>query len=745
MAASGDPEIVAMQQSFRDPAERQRSRMDRSSGAQAMLQCNLPIPARRATLRQEIFLTPARIANSRRRQLRSNREASFMGDSSIVVRHASRILRAVRGEQRTSIAPHVAKSWNRCLTEYGMEPNGARATAVLEANQLRERQQKLGELLGVARAEMESLYDQIAGSGYAVILADADATILSTITDPTLKREFRQAGLWHGALWDEPHEGTNGLGTCVAERHAVTIHRDEHFMGYNLNMSCSGAPIIDEHGGLLGVLDASSVNCNDTRVIQRHTMALVSMSANLIARYHFLREFPNAWILRFHSRPEFVGLLHEALVAISSEGTILAVNESALTQLGHPDRKTLVGAPIEEVFQFQFATLDSRATTAPQAIWPIRDVGHGRRFFALVRAPQGERASVPARIVSEAVRNAPVVPLAEGARRHVGADPRMQHNFNCAQQLFGKRVPILLQGATGTGKEAFARALHQVSPWASRAFVAVNCGSIPESLIESELFGYTRGAFTDADRHGRPGKILQSSGGTLFLDEIGDMPLTLQTRLLRVIEEYEIVPLGGDTPVPVDLHVISASHRDIRQMVQDGEFREDLYYRLNGTTLHLPLLKDRADRAELIEVLLHEENAGGDPVRIQPDALHALFNYHWPGNIRQLRNVLRTAAALCRDNAIRLPNLPQELLDCADEAPRPTGPATTITVAQAATSDAACADSCCRTPLDTAEHATLLRELERNRWNITHTADALGVSRNTLYRKIRKHQIPLAE
>jgi len=178
--------------------------------------------------------------------------------------------------------------------------------------------------------------------------------------------------------------------------------------------------------------------------------------------------------------------------------------------------------------------------------------------------------------------------------------------------------------------------------------------------------------------------------------------------------------------------------------VQDGEFREDLYYRLNGTTLHLPLLKDRADRAELIEVLLHEENSSGEAVRIQPDALHALLNYHWPGNIRQLRNVLRTAAALCRDNAIRLPNLPQELLDCADEAPRGSAPAI---VSAAATSSltAAGVDSCCRTPLDTAEHATLLRELERNRWNITHTADALGVSRNTLYRKIRKHQIPLAE
>ena len=663
-----------------------------------------------------------------------------MGDSSIVVRHASRIIRAVRGEQRTSVAPHVAKSWNRCLTEYGIEPNGARATSVLVPGQLRERQQKLGELLGIARAEMESLYDQIAGSGYAVILADAEATILSTITDPTLKREFRQAGLWHGALWDEPHEGTNGLGTCVAERASVTIHRDEHFMGYNLSMSCSGAPIIDANGGLLGVLDASSVNCNDTRVIQRHTMALVNMSANLIARCHFLREFPHAWILRFHSRPEFVGLLHEALVAVSGDGKILAVNESALTQLGHPDRKTVIGSPIEDVFQFAFATLDQRATTAPQTIWPIRDLQHGRRFFALVRGPQQQQSGVNGtaqRPASESARNMPAAPLAEGSRRHVGADPRMQHNFNCAQQLFGKRVPILLQGATGTGKEAFARAMHQMAPWANRAFVAVNCGSIPESLIESELFGYTRGAFTDADRHGRPGKILQSSGGTLFLDEIGDMPLTLQTRLLRVIEEYEIVPLGGDTPVPVELHVISASHRDIRQMVQEGEFREDLYYRLNGTTLHLPLLRDRADRAELIDVLLLEENQGGDPIHIQPDALHALLNYYWPGNIRQLRNVLRTAAALCRDGVIRLPNLPQELLDHAGNEPH---------AGEAVPSNAASvSDSCCRTPLDSAEHSTLLRELERNRWNITHTADALGVSRNTLYRKIRKHQIPLAE
>ncbi len=653
-----------------------------------------------------------------------------MGDTALVVSHASRVIKSVRGEQRGSVAPHVAKSWNRCLTEYGMEPAGARATEVLEPSQLRERQQRMGDLLGVARAEMESLYEQISGSGYAVILADADATILHTIVDPTLKREFRHAGLWLGAIWDERHEGTNGMGTCIAERASVTVHREEHFMGYNLALSCSGAPIMDAHGDLLGVLDASSANSSDTRLIQRHTIALVTMSANLISRFHFLHEFPQAYILRFHSRPEFVGLLHEALIAVARDGTVLAVNESALAQLGHPDRSRLVGRSIESVFQFAFATLETRAANDPRTIWPIRDSTHGRRFYALVRSPQ-----------MGATRTAAPVPVAVGAgevgaRRHVDTDPTMQHNLHCAQQLFSKRVPILLQGATGTGKEAFARVLHQNSAWAGKPFVAVNCGAIPESLIESELFGYTRGAFTDADRHGRPGKILQSSGGTLFLDEIGDMPLTLQTRLLRVIEEFEIVPLGGDQAITVDLHVISASHRDIRQMVQDGEFREDLYYRLNGTTLHLPLLRDRADRAELIDVLLRDESHGED-VRILPDALHALLAYHWPGNIRQLRNVLRTAAALCTDGTIRLSNLPQELLD---EGAVRSPPAEQPILVGAAT-----ADACCHTPLDIAEHATLLRELERNRWNITHTADSLGVSRNTLYRKIRKHQIPLAE
>src|SRR6202451_3888180 len=483
--------------------------------------------------------------------------------------HASRILHVVQnGLQPAGIEPHVTRSWYRCLREYRIEPSAPRQNTVLSSQALKELQQRMGELLPVARAEMESLYEQIAGSGFAVILSDTQGAVLTTITDPSLPREFRQAGLSLCALWDERHEGTSGIGTCLAEGCPVTVHREEHFRGYNLSLSCSGAPIVDPHGAIIAVLDASTANCSDSRLIQRHTMALVNMSAHLISRWNFLNEFSQSWILRFHSRPEFVGLLHEALIAIDGAGNVLAVNESALLQLGCSTRNSLVGEPIERFFQFDFATLERRARFEPSTIWPVRDLAHGRRFFAIARAPL--RAA--SRTLELAAPSAVDGEQQARGQHHVGEDPQMRKNLTFGRQLFAKQVPILLQGATGTGKEAFAKALHHSGLWYDKPFVTVNCAAIPESLIESELFGYTRGAFTGALKEGRVGKILQSNGGTLFLDEIGDMPLMLQTRLLRVLEEREVVPLGSDQAIPVSLHVISATHRDIRRMMEDGEF-----------------------------------------------------------------------------------------------------------------------------------------------------------------------------
>lgn len=314
-----------------------------------------------------------------------------------------------------------------------------------------------------------------------------------------------------------------------------------------------------------------------------------------------------------------------------------------------------------------------------------------------------------------------------------GDDPQMLRNIRCAHRIADSNVSVLIQGPTGSGKEAFAHALHLASHRAGHAFIAVNCAAIPETLIESELFGYKPGAFTGARREGLRGRILQSSGGTLFLDEIGDMPLALQSRLLRVLEAREVVPLGSETAITVDLHVLAASHRNLREMIARGTFREDLYYRLNGITLELPALRERSDKERLIQHALAEETGNGRPAAIERDALQLLLSYPWPGNIRELRNVIRTALAICEGGVIRALDLPREIRDSQPPAQTPADGAAPLIVAGG--------EPVAQTRLQAAERAALLRAIEELHGNMSRVAAELGVSRNTLYRKIKRHGI----
>jgi transcriptional regulator of acetoin/glycerol metabolism len=320
-----------------------------------------------------------------------------------------------------------------------------------------------------------------------------------------------------------------------------------------------------------------------------------------------------------------------------------------------------------------------------------------------------------------------------------GEDPQMLRNVRSAYRIADSGVSVLIQGPTGSGKEAFAHAMHLVSRRAERPFVAVNCAAIPETLIESELFGYKPGAFTGARKEGMRGKILQSAGGTLFLDEIGDMPLTLQTRLLRVLEEQEIVPLGSETAIKVDLHVLAASHRNLREMIANGTFREDLYYRLNGITLELPALRDRADKERVIHHALAAETGNGRPAAIEMDALQRLVAYPWPGNVRELRNVIRTALAICEGGVVRGIDLPREIR----EAESNNGTGSTSSLMQGSISGGA-ESSAPVNPLKAAERAALVRVIAECHGNMTRVAAQLGMSRNTLYRRMKRHAIPLA-
>jgi len=293
-------------------------------------------------------------------------------------------------------------------------------------------------------------------------------------------------------------------------------------------------------------------------------------------------------------------------------------------------------------------------------------------------------------------------------------DPRLQRGFARALRVLERDVPVFLKGETGTGKEAFAAALHRASTRANQPFVAINCAAIPESLIESELFGYRGGSFTGARKDGMIGKLEQAHGGILFLDEIADMPLALQTRLLRVLEERQVVPLGGATAKPLDVRLISASHQDLQACVADKRFREDLFYRVAGFAVELPALRDRSDKGSLLDLLLREEAAGAR-VRLDAGVRERLLTQPWPGNVRQLRTCLRTLVALAVEGRITLDDV-AELL-----------PTEAVAAAE--------------NPLGVSERQTLLTLIEAEHWHIARVAARLGISRNTLYRKLRHHGI----
>ncbi len=628
-------------------------------------------------------------------------------------RHARQVLTVTQGKgglQGPASDPSIARSWLRCLEDYHLDPAMSMAPTVLEHGRVLESRERLQQVLRIADGEMNSLHQQLSGAGHAVLLTDSRGVILNCVTAPSERRIFERAGLWLGADWSEAREGTNGIGTCLVERQALTIHQEEHFRGRHTGLTCSASPVFDPHGELLAVLDVSSARADVSRQSQFHTMALVNLSAKMIESCYFLRCFENHWLLRFHLQAESVGLFSEGLLAFDGEGRICAVNQSALNLLGN-GRGGLLGQPVEMFFDCRLDDLLGRATSLATTSWPLR-TRDGRQLFASLRGQV--RAAVPPStpvLAPVPVRKADAICL---------LDPALQNDFRRALRVFERDVPLLLNGETGSGKEAFAKAVHQASQRASKPFVALNCASIPESLIESELFGYRGGSFTGARKEGMRGKLQQADGGTLLLDEIGDMPLALQTRLLRVLEERQVVPIGGE-PQAVDVRIISATHRNLLERVADGSFREDLYYRLNGLEIALPALRERSDKAQLLDFILAEE-AGRQAVQLDPAARRLLLDFIWPGNVRQLRNVLRTLVALCEDGHVGvsdLPSLVRNALPCqaVDKAPVDNH----------------------RPPLDDAERQALLAVLEQKRWHMTQVAAQLGVSRNTLYRKLRKH------
>lgn len=378
---------------------------------------------------------------------------------------------------------------------------------------------------------------------------------------------------------------------------------------------------------------------------------------------------------------------------------------------------------------------------AKQQIHPILQTrtASGKVVYLQVQQSPATPIIMPAGVTSHQVERSKPQPTTPGAKTGsaqkvllddlVLGDERIDAAVAKARKILGKNIPVLIQGESGTGKEWLANAIHNSGPRAHAPFVAVNCASIPEGLIESELFGYEEGAFTGAKRKGAVGKIQQAHGGTLFLDEIGDMPLGLQARLLRVLQERAVIPLGSAKAVPVDVMIICATNQKIRDFVANGRFREDLYYRINGLTIMLPSLRDRSDIAQLAQRIAVSEANCGELVAISGEVMTIFIQHPWPGNIRQMSNVLRAAQALTDPGCqITRSCLPDDFLDEISVSPAQN---TGISMQKRASSVNSSES------LEDMEALAIRRAIETHDGNISAAARQLGISRNTLYRKIK--------
>ena len=700
--------------------------------------------------------------------------------------HAHRILTQVRGELREQKSDVVAQSWSRCINEYSLNPARHRAPEFIERADLEARRTRLADLIACARHEMTILYQQLGDIESAVVLTDTDGVIVHMVSSPKFSADAGPLGLRLGGIWSEEMAGTNGMGTCLAAASPVWVHREDHFFHELAQLTCSAVPVYDPSGEITAVLDVSS----RSSVMQQHLLVMLGMTARMIENRLIDRRFSNAHPLHFHSRPEFVFTLHEGKLAVDANGQVLAANRSALFQLGLTSMKDIRSRRVEDLFATSLDDMLERSTLSSFHPVVTYHANANLRFFAVAQRPaqQSGGASVlslalPSSSVNALHSNTPatvmqarIAPAPARQQGNTFKDARLMAHLHTAHRVIARQTPILLSGETGAGKEVFARAVHGASPYASGAFVAINCACLPGSLIESELFGYRAGAFTGAQRGGRRGKILQAHRGTLFLDEIADMPLELQARLLRVLDERQVTPLGTEDTLPVDFQLISASHQNLPTLVREHRFREDLYYRLAGIELLMPPLRERSDKRDLIVDILVTEGGAGTVLSLEAE--DALMAYAWPGNVRQLRHVLRTALALADGQPIgrtHLTALPLSPSAGAQSYPNveenhavgtairsDTDTAYTAFIAdkaytahtalragnaELAPGEALPHDGSASVklkPLEAHERSMLLQLLGEHRWNVSNVAKALGISRNSLYRKLHKLDIEVS-
>ncbi len=598
--------------------------------------------------------------------------------------------------------------WDRSR-RLGAPHDGVRCDdGLLRGEALRVRAEPVELLRVLGAASLEQAARELSARDHVLLLADPDGVIVGVEGGGGFADEARRVLLIEGACWSEAARGTNAIGTAATEARPVTVVGRAHFGRSYHGLVCAAAPIRDVDGTVRAVLDATSSALRFDPAVGDAVLA----AARALERLLRLEAYAGAGagVVRVLSGAldQIVG----AALLVESPGRVVRMNDAA---------RSLVGAAAgacEALLNIAWAEL------VTEALRPTAGglaVALGRMTVRVRAEPIASPRGVLAVLVYVApdVRQAPATAPPDVFAAIFAEDAGLRAQLRWARQLAASEVPVMLLAETGTGKELVARAVHDASPRADGPFVAINCGALAPSLLESELFGYGPGAFTGADRRGRTGLLHAATGGTLLLDEVAEMPPAMQAALLRVLEDGMYHRVGEAAPRRADVRVICSTCRDLPALVESGQFRKDLYYRLRGGVVRLPPLRARTDIVALAECLIKRLSVRAgrrSAPRISSGAAALLRAHGWPGNVRELRSCLEVALVIAQD---------AEFVDC-EHLPPDLGIVGHVNEPSSAA------------PLAEIETRAIEAALRAVDGNVSAAARTLGVARSTLYRRMRR-------
>lgn len=607
------------------------------------------------------------------------------------------------------VSTDILSSWERSL-EYKVNPFQNYISQSLNNNELKYECEKNEQMLKHAEPVMKYLFQVINGSNSVLTISDKNGYVLKMYGDMQTKKEAESINFFPGAIWSEEVAGTNAIGTVIEQKKPIQIVHTEHFCTGWHDWTCVSSPILNPlTKEVLGVIDISG----KWKEFPKHTLGLVISLANNITNVIEKNLLDDIVQLN----PFFataVSSLNKGIIFINQYGNFMKINDKARIILGReihssseiPSFKILLDKVLHGREQFIKQELVINGKHIMVSISPVRTNGNNN-IGVIVLLKESK--------VFEDLCKRKAPPQNTFQTKYtigdlIGSSNQFKNALQKAQKAAKVDSTLLITGETGVGKELFAQTVHSESSRKRNPFIAVNCGAIPRNLIESELFGYDAGSFTGANKKGKKGKFELANSGTIFLDEIGDMPYEVQVHLLRVLEERRIQRVGGDQTIPIDVRVIAATNKDLREAVKNGEFREDLLYRLGVIKLEIPSLKER--KSDIPLLIRHYINKlgykfGKHNIHIQPEVIEFLQEYSWPGNIRELRNVVEQMLFNMEEDIISINDLPQDLINTQENN----------------------------------EREIFINTLKTAKGNMSEIAEKMGISRATLYRKMKKFGI----